>query len=40
VKATTPILMLISAGFLTLAGLILYKLGVEPILQVAAKGAL
>jgi general secretion pathway protein F len=39
VKATTPILMLISAGFLTLAGLILYKLGVEPILQVAAKGA-
>lgn len=40
VKATTPILMLFSASFLTLAGLILYKLGVEPILQVAAKGAL
>lgn len=39
VKATTPILMLLSAGFLTLAGLILFKLGVEPILQVAAKGA-
>lgn len=40
VKATTPILMLFSASFLTLAGLILYKLGVEPILQVAAKGAI
>ncbi|AYG47618.1 Type II secretion system F domain protein (plasmid) [Pseudomonas sp. Leaf58] len=40
VKATTPILMLLAAGFLTLSGLILYKLGVEPILQVAAKGAI
>lgn len=39
VKATTPIFMLISASFLVLAGIVLFGLGVEPILQIAAKGA-
>ena len=39
VKATTPIFMLISAAFLVMAGIVLFGLGVEPILQIAAKGA-
>ena len=39
VKATTPIFMLISASFLVMAGIVLFGLGVEPILQIAAKGA-
>ncbi len=39
VKATTPIFMLISATFLVMAGIVLFGLGVEPILQIAAKGA-
>lgn len=39
VKATTPVFMLVSALFLIAAGLVLFGLGVEPILQIASKGA-
>lgn len=40
VKASTPILMLVSALFLVTSGLVLFGLGVEPILQIASKGAM
>lgn len=39
IKATTPILMLVAATFLVMSGIVLFGLGVEPILQIAAKGA-
>lgn len=40
VKATTPIFMLVSASFLVVSGLVLFGMGVEPVLQIAAKGAI
>jgi general secretion pathway protein F len=38
VAATTPMLMLTSSLFLVIAGAVLFGLGVEPILQLSAKG--
>lgn len=40
VKAITPMFMMVSAIFLVIAGVVLYGLGVEPMLQIAAKGSM